>query len=282
MGKTSVNKISQVVMPDEMEFMNHSTHPMQYMWKHAYLSYFEPSSITDSRLFNNAKKVIPIHTNMDFAHIALYNDHVVISFRGTDTAEKGFLENVLVWASNLDLLPLKGESYYKRRPSDAEKLYKYFIKDGDWGKGMIHDGFYTAWMHFKPYIRDIIKKYKIDPDKTPIFVDGHSRGGALAELCSRDLAKNLGMKNTCWTFGSPAPGNIAYRDQFRLLPINGVRVVDGWDLITYIPPSIAGFEHGCARKHQFKKRLIYRFMPRQRIKDHYPSHYDKKIMGKVI
>jgi len=229
-----------------------------YMWEHSKLSYLQPTNSSKYFLINNTEEFYFFRNKVDFAYFAIYQDHIVISFEGT--------KNIKGWISNFDPYPLNGDEYNKK-----------YLKNGRWGRGTIHDGFYTSWSFFKPCINKIIETYHLDSKDKLIFISGHSRGGALAELCSRHLAKNLKIENSCITFAAPACGTKKYRDQFRLLPINGTRIINGWDIVPDLPPKSFGFRHGCSNKIWIKKIFWKKWMPWLRIKDHYLSSYDKAI-----
>lgn len=240
--------------------------PFPYIWKMAYVTTFEGDrSIEHSDLLVRAQDFIPFKNDIDYAYMAIFNDYVVISFRGTG-------DSVEAWVSDFDPYPLREDEYRGK-----------FLKDGPWGKGCIHDGFYTGWSYFKKPIENALRGAGIDPERTPIYVTGHSRGGALAELCARHLAKNLGMPiKGLITFASPAPGTKEYRDQFRMLPINGTWVRNRWDIVTFLPPPSFGFKHGCSNLVWLnQKPKIAKLLFGHRIRDHYYTSYDREVMRKV-
>lgn len=70
----------------------------------------------------------------------------------------------------------------------------------------------------------------------PLFVTGHSLGGALAILAGTRLAPRA-----VYAFGCPRVGNAAFAASTRLPPI--YRVVHGQDLVPRVPPAWLGFEH---------------------------------------
>ena len=232
--------------------------PLPLLWSHSRIVYGKPTDKKSSILFKESKEFITMENDTDFAYVAIFDGYIIISFRGTD--------NIKGWISNLDPFPLDGDGYLKVN-----------LTDGKWGKGMIHDGFYESWKFFKSCVDKIFETYHINHNSYAIYSCGHSRGGALAELCARHIAKNLKMRNSCITFASPAPGIKAYRDQFRSLPINGTRVVNGWDIVTDLPPHSIGFRHGCANKVWMKKAYWKKWVPWLRVKDHYTKSYEKAI-----
>jgi len=234
--------------------------PLPYCWKHAYLAYDEPDDHR-SPLLSNAE-VIPMKTELDFAYVAIRDDNIIIAFKGTG-------KDIHAWMSDFDPYPLRTDEYLSR-----------VLRIGEWGAGIIHDGFYSGWKELKPYIDEIIKNY--DLKKFKVFTCGHSRGGAFAELCSRHLAKNYGISNSCFTFGCPRIGTKDYRDQFRLLPINGTRVVHGWDIVPTVPPEAMGFKFGCANLEWIRKSWWKKFIPHIRISDHLSANYDAMIMKRFV
>ena len=231
-----------------------------YTWEHSNLVYKRPRNDRASILIKESEFTF-FENKMDFAYAAIYEDHVIFSFKGTD--------NIKGWISNMDPYPLNGDEYNKK-----------FLKDGKWGHGTIHDGFYKSWSFFKSCITKIIDNYHVNPQEKQIITCGHSRGGALAELCSRHLAKNLSIDNSCFTFGAPAVGIKKYRDQFRSLPINGTRIVNGWDMVPLLPPKDLGFRHGCANELWVKKALWKKYIPWIRISDHYQKSYASLVRRK--
>jgi len=254
------SKIWPVVSDIEMVYCN-IKHPLPYLWKHSYLAYFDDhTDFVKSKLFDRAYDVKIIRSDLDTAYVAFYSDHVVISFQGTNGDIKS-------WLQNFDLFPFKPRE-------DVETDKKHFV-DG----GRIHDGFYDAWSKLKPYIDGLIesKGIKASQDTKPVFVTGHSRGGALAELCARHLDKNRGIKCSVITYGAPGVGNKEYRDEFRMLRVNGTRVRHGVDIVTYVP-----LRHGCANTLWLNKRPdIFRFAIPLRVTDHFQTSYDKYVMKKA-
>ena len=273
MSKTKANTISDVVSGEDMRFMNRE-HPVKFGWKHAYIAYYEPKKAIDSIIFTRAISFRTRQTELDFAYFVKYGDGTyVFSFRGTDTEDKNFRDAVKTWFSNLDAFPL-------RKPKDDADAIKMardagLLKDGVWGQGTIHDGFYTTWAdEFKGWVRSLVCEFDIKAGDTIIF-DGHSRGGSLAELAARDMAKNLKISCNCVTAGTPGLGTMAFQREFRTLPITGVRLVNGWDIAV---SAAIGFRHGCARKIWFPKAKIFKWLLCARVRDHYQKRYDREVM----
>jgi hypothetical protein len=97
--------------------------------------------------------------------------------------------------------------------------------------GMIHSGFYQAFIEVRKEIEDELKKeaYK---DK-PLFVTGHSLGGALATVATKFLWHTGGL-GACYTYGSPRVGNDDWINGIKT-PIH--RLVNAADCVTMLPPG---------------------------------------------
>lgn len=97
--------------------------------------------------------------------------------------------------------------------------------------GQIHTGFSEA---FNQVFVDIQKtldngKYK----EKPLFITGHSLGGALATIAAKKLIHKGGIA-ACYTFGSPRVGNIEWISNIKT-PM--YRVVNAMDPVTMVPPN---------------------------------------------
>lgn len=76
----------------------------------------------------------------------------------------------------------------------------------------------------------------------PIYVTGHSLGGAIATLAVPDLKEIFGNIHTLLTFGEPRVGNTEF-SKFYPSVIKGLRVVHYADIVPHIPPASFGFLH---------------------------------------
>lgn len=94
----------------------------------------------------------------------------------------------------------------------------------------VHSGFYQAFKAVQP---DIVK-YLDNPEfqGLPLYITGHSLGGALAIVATHFLSSDLVA--ACYTFGSPRVGNLAFGQSIRT-PV--YRVINSADLVTRLPPT---------------------------------------------
>ena len=75
----------------------------------------------------------------------------------------------------------------------------------------------------------------------PVFVTGHSMGGALASLNAVDLALQLGGHHVmCSTFGSPRVGNAAFQRMHDAIGFPAWRFTNSHDPVTRVPTTSNG------------------------------------------
>lgn len=113
---------------------------------------------------------------------------------------------------------------------DLKADIKAIIKQCDSG-GRIHTGFDTAFSEVAIDIQQELNKdqYK---DK-PLYITGHSLGGALATIAAKKLTHKAGLA-ACYTFGSPRVGNEEWVSDIKV-PI--YRIVNAFDPVTQVPFS---------------------------------------------
>lgn len=82
------------------------------------------------------------------------------------------------------------------------------------------------------------------PPGLPLFVTGHSLGGALAVITALALAESGVAVEAVLTFGMPRPGNAAFAARYETaLGARTYRLVYGDDLVPTVAPSALGFRH---------------------------------------
>lgn len=112
------------------------------------------------------------------------------------------------------------------------------------GAGGVHRGFQEA---FQSTVMEVAKMLQTGCGILPIFVTGHSLGGAQAVLCARSL-QLTGHDVRCYTFGQPRVGDSAFaRDCDRVLSGRHFRIINGEDVVARIPAWLAGFRHSGER-----------------------------------
>lgn len=136
------------------------------------------------------------------AFIASNKEYAVLSFRGTEPAS---------------IKDIKADANAKL--VDCESC------------GKIHEGFDNA---FKSVAQDI--QAELNNGKytdLPLYITGHSLGGALATIAAKKLTHIAGIA-ACYTFGSPRVGNEEWVSDIKT-PI--YRLVNAADPVTLLPPG---------------------------------------------
>ena len=131
----------------------------------------------------------------------------IVSFRGTESKRD--------WMTNLDLRQASVTS----RNHDSPRIV-----------GNVHSGFNAAYLS----VQDQIHSALAGCEHLPLYVTGHSLGGALATLATWYLAGD--KLAACYTFGAPRVGDGQLLNRFRT-PI--YRIVNGADPVPFVPPCEA-------------------------------------------
>lgn len=127
----------------------------------------------------------------------------VICFRGT--------KQVKDWLTNIDITPVP-----IRNPN------------GDGIVGNMHRGFHDAYMS----VHDDIAARLIGYEDLPLYITGHSLGGALAVVAT--WYQSSARLAACYTYGAPRVGDQGLIDRFKT-PI--YRVVNVADPVPFVPPA---------------------------------------------
>ena len=95
--------------------------------------------------------------------------------------------------------------------------------------GLVHYGFCRAVETVYPAVRTLLHAF---PRELPIWVTGHSLGGAMASLVAHRLAEDGYPVRAVYTYGSPRAGDRLFRAAYRL---PNYRFVNDNDLVPHLP-----------------------------------------------
>jgi hypothetical protein len=132
--------------------------------------------------------------------LGVCDSHAVLAFRGTDPV------TLPSWLADLSAKLVERAEY----------------------KGHVHQGFSSVLRRTWSQIEKILHEVQ---DK-PLFVTGHSMGGALSVLAACRLAKIGRPPVAVYTFGSPRVGDLTFCDGYALPTY---RVVNGLDIVPELP-----------------------------------------------
>ncbi|MEZ8335860.1 lipase family protein [Vibrio splendidus] len=96
--------------------------------------------------------------------------------------------------------------------------------------GRVHEGFHKAFESVKDEINTGLLNLT---DNKPLFITGHSLGGALATIAAKRLEFNHGIA-ACYTFGAPRVGD---KEWIATIKTPIYRVVNAADSVTMLPPN---------------------------------------------
>jgi triacylglycerol lipase len=101
------------------------------------------------------------------------------------------------------------------------------------------EGFSLALRDAMPHIQNVLKQVR-----KPVFVTGHSLGGALAALAAQNLATSGAAVMAVYTYGMPRPGSARFGVAYDAkLGATTYRLVHGEDIVPTVAPSFLGFRH---------------------------------------
>ncbi len=112
-------------------------------------------------------------------------------------------------------------------------------------KGRVHTGFFLAWAIIERSVLSQISKWRSQmhaEGKTlpPLYITGHSLGGALATMAAASLSDNGVTVAGVYTFGQPRVGDRTFARQLDK-HINGkvFRFVNNNDIVPHVPPPFS-------------------------------------------
>ena len=159
----------------------------------------------------------------------LKKELALLRFELIDTFDRKGTQAILVSNGKFIALAFRGTEATSVRDIKADAKAKF--TECETGGG-IHSGFQEA---FEQVSMEIQKKLNEDPvlRELPLFITGHSLGGALATVAAKRLSHQGGIA-ACYTFGSPRVGDEKWISEIKT-PI--YRLVNAADSVTMLPPG---------------------------------------------
>ena len=163
-------------------------------------------------------------------------DRIIVSFKGS-TSLRNLRTSLAVYHERLkNVVPTNIDG-----ADEHERLNKLFQRSYDGAK--IHKGFAVAYASVAHRVMSGIKRLH-DENPRPIFLTGHSLGGALATICSLDVWVKLRISRRSIfvsTFGSPRVGNEAFKRVYNSVIVLHWRIVVDPDMVAKLPKGM--FRH---------------------------------------
>ena len=158
----------------------------------------------------------PVALHDRFGWVCRKDDRLMITFRGTQTPGD--------WLNNLDFI---AEPYLPVP-----------------GRGTVHQGFQLVYYAVRKNLLAIVNQMGIGC--TELVITGHSLGGALATLAMPDILNQPFAANISpilYNVASPRVGHADFQSYFDSHINVSYRIVNQWDVVPHVPPSLAGFVH---------------------------------------
>ncbi|MBM3724464.1 MAG: lipase family protein [Acidobacteria bacterium] len=108
--------------------------------------------------------------------------------------------------------------------------------------GRVHRGFQNA---FEKVQEVVVPRVITDRGDLPLFITGHSLGGAITRICAARFHFVEGIPvQGVYTFGQPRVGDETFRHQYAsALGPRTSRYVNDNDIVPHVPPFRFGFRH---------------------------------------
>ena len=145
-----------------------------------------------------------------------------------------FFAFVGILQGRIILLAVRGTDNPENFLTDADALLVPHVPY----PGLVHQGFAAAVDALWPQLQTAIASL---PRTLPVWIAGHSLGGAMATLASVRLAAQGFQVKAVYTFGSPRVGDNVFHDAYQFNACN-YRFVNYDDIVPHLPLRLA-FKH---------------------------------------
>jgi len=167
----------------------------------------------------------------------LEHDLKVMNLTLAKTFDRSGTQAIIATTDNFVVLAFRGTESTSVRDIKADcKATQTSCTSG----GKVHQGFNDAYELVANEIQDVLDSKPFN--SKPLFITGHSLGGALATIAAKRLSHQAGIAG-CYTFGSPRVGNTTWVSGLRT-PV--YRMVNAVDAVTMLPPGGETIEVGAA------------------------------------
>lgn len=150
---------------------------------------------------------------------------IIVAFRGTLPPSATDPDSWLDWLQNFFAVPASS-------PSGPNQL-----------PGQVHSGFFNATTGIIQQIHTLVMA--LNPGAAnPVFVTGHSKGGAMASIGAYLLSQDYGVPSVqpVITIASPKPGDVGFQAGFEKV-LSQTRYENDRDLVPLVPPSLDFIGH---------------------------------------
>jgi pimeloyl-ACP methyl ester carboxylesterase len=149
-----------------------------------------------------------------------------------ETIKVGHTEILVVDHNNAVIIAFRGTDSAKDWLTDARFLRRTLCAEPNGDMVECHSGFMSK---AGSVLVELFAQLRYSVADRPVFVTGHSLGGALAMLCALEMSRQKVDLAQIYTFGQPRVGNAAFKRLYeRELP-QTFRVVYQEDVVARVP-----------------------------------------------
>ena len=146
----------------------------------------------------------------------------------TETFDRKGTQAILVKSDKFVALAFRGTEATSLQDIKADVSANFVSCESG---GRVHSGFNCA---YEQVAADIQAKLRSEEYAgLPLFITGHSLGGALATIAAKRIQHRAGIA-ACYTFGAPRVGDEDWAEGMRTIVY---RIVNAADCVTMLPPS---------------------------------------------
>lgn len=161
----------------------------------------------------------PFAAGLDFIDACLVgtnSDGVILAFRGTLPPYPITVPSFLDWMNDLMADPISVPGI----------------------PGKVHEGFWDALSSFwTPVLAEVKNQMSANGQNLPLYVTGHSKGGALASLAAMRFHALENIEPTAvYTYASPLTGDVNFAVGYNAI-ISDTRYEFTDDIVPHLPPS---------------------------------------------
>ena len=153
---------------------------------------------------------------MEAGLIGLAADAIIVAFRGTlPPSSPDIGQTILDWGSDADAPLVRGAGL----------------------PGMVHQGFLTALDALWPLMKPVLVNAIAGAPGKPIYVTGHSKGGAVANLAAMRIRAQLpDVGVLVRTFAAARTGDAAFAAAYAAAIPDSLRFEYADDIVPHLPP----------------------------------------------
>ncbi|HVI45143.1 MAG TPA: lipase family protein [Chitinophaga sp.] len=246
-----------------------------HMWDASLLAGSINNTTIDTKIHEGYNK--PVIKTV-YSDLKVYNRKVNLGHPNFPISHTGFVARAATVAGKVPVISFKGTDGSKDGFNNLQAYWTKFLDGTD-----VHTAFYAAANAlYVDILGDKVVKDALKNNE-PIYLTGHSKGGAIATLIARMIASNKsGIKLNVYTFGAPRVGSIQFAKNYEAHKnIDHLRVESFGDLIPHLPLDTDEYKLPNSFLDFIPKIFIPNFLHKYAsVGKYHPVNYDRDTYNK--